>query len=453
MDSGKNGHCSTVSQDDKKTILFVCLNAISHVNSVLSMANHLKNLGHRTVFLFNKPFASKLDRLGHEVYDCTTPDLTKSPCDESVPNETSELLVNMNRDYWSRGNHIETLEFLMVKALPIVAAEVREFDSNVESKMKLLQPDCFVIDHFFGSPALFKLNIPWARVWSASPLFLHANDLPQAWLGLPTEWNKDDPKYSEWHERALKVRRKVYDDIVNPFWKSHGLPDLPTNPLDYLPVSPYLNIYMFPEELDYAQPLTKWERCDCLIRDHTIHKYEVPEKLRNKPGKLIFLSMGSMASADARLMKRLTSMLSDCPHRFIVVTGPHHDQYELPENMIGGEFLPQLEILPVIDLIITHGGNNTITESFYFGVPGMIVCPLFGDQPDNAQRLQEKGIGVRLDPYNCSKEELHGAIEEMLNREGLKDRMKAISMRMQAPGSRNKPLKLISDFVDKHLRS
>ncbi len=100
-------------------------------------------------------------------------------------------------------------------------------------------------------------------------------------------------------------------------------------------------------------------------------------------------------------MRSLVASLSDRPYRVIVSKGPQADEFELGDNMVGAEFLPQTSILPEVDLVITHGGNNTVTESLYFGKP-MVVLPLFWDQYDNAQRLDETGLGVRLDTYRHS---------------------------------------------------
>lgn len=434
-----------------KTILFAPLDSLGHINSLISIANHLKAHGHRTVFLFIEPISNKLKELGHEVYDSTTPDLVESVESDAAQDKWNEVII-ASREIWKSGDVIRNLEEEMVLGFGEMVKDIKKYNANIEKKMDLIKPDILVLDHYFGVPAFFKNpDLPWVRIFSASPLALHNDEnLPQAWLGLPTNWDKNDARQKEMNERAIKTKRTLYDSY-NEYWKSFGYPDLPLDPIAYIPVSPHLNVYMFPEELDYKEyPLKKWQRCDCMVRDFKASKFELPESLRNKPGKLIFLSLGSLASADVELMRRLTSMLADVPHKFIVCKGPLHDQYQLPDNMWGDKFVPQLEVLTSVDLIITHGGNNTITESFYYGVPGFIVCPLFGDQFDNANRLQEKGLGIRLDPYNCTKEELHQAIETMLNKADIKDRMKAISERMRAPEARGKAVKLIADFVAKH---
>lgn len=435
----------------RKTILFSPLDSLGHINSLISIANHLRSQGHRTVFLFMEPIENKLKQQGHEVYDATSDDLRESLASDAAQDKWNEV-IQATRGVWMTGNVIANLEEEFAKGFGVMIEDIKKYNGNIEKKLELIKPDILVIDHYFAIPALFKDNLPWIRIFSASPLALYNEpDLPQPWLGLPTQWDKQDEKQREWNERAVKAKRALYDSY-NAYWKSFdGHQDLPLDPMGFIPVSSHLNVYMYPDELDYGQEfkLDKWQRCDCMVRDTKAKKFELPEKLRDKPGKVIFLSLGSLASADVELMKRLTTMLADAPHKFIVCKGPLHKQYELPDNMWGDKFVPQLEVLNMIDLIITHGGNNTITESFYYGVPAFIVCPLFGDQFDNAQRLQEKGLGIRLDPYNCSKEELHQAIETMLGKSDLRERMQKVSERMRKPEARNRALHIVSDFVNK----
>jgi MGT family glycosyltransferase len=135
------------------------------------------------------------------------------------------------------------------------------------------------------------------------------------------------------------------------------------------------------------------------------------------------------------LMKRLVGALAETPHRYVVSRGPQHTEYELAPNMAGEEFLPQTSILPKVDLVVTHGGNNTVTECLHFGRP-MIVLPIFWDQHDNAQRIHETGFGVRLSTYGSTAEQIAAAIDRLLADASLRSRLDSISSRLEAnPGT------------------
>jgi UDP:flavonoid glycosyltransferase YjiC (YdhE family) len=70
-------------------------------------------------------------------------------------------------------------------------------------------------------------------------------------------------------------------------------------------------------------------------------------------------------------------------------------------------------------------------ESFHHGKP-MIALPLFWDQVDNAQRVDETGFGRRLSTYGFGDEELTDAVDALLADEALRGRMASIAARMQS---------------------
>jgi MGT family glycosyltransferase len=183
---------------------------------------------------------------------------------------------------------------------------------------------------------------------------------------------------------------------------------------------------------DYARsrPLAAtWHRLASSVRQ-TEEPWEVPASLRGD-GALVYLSLGSLGSADVELMRRLVAVLADTRHRYVVSMGPRADEFDLPDNMWGDARVPQTNVIPHCDLVITHGGNNTTTEALHFGKP-MIVLPLFWDQYDNAQRVDELGFGVRLPTYAFEDDDLRSAVDRLVADERLRARMDAVGEAIRA---------------------
>ena len=64
-------------------------------------------------------------------------------------------------------------------------------------------------------------------------------------------------------------------------------------------------------------------------------------------------------------------------------------------------------------LFVSHCGMNGVMESLFHRVP-LLCMPIFADQPDNAARLVERGLGLALDRYNVNHHLVTEAISEIL---------------------------------------
>jgi UDP:flavonoid glycosyltransferase YjiC (YdhE family) len=263
-------------------------------------------------------------------------------------------------------------------------------------------------------------------------------DIPPTFSGYPSY------DRSGWDDFRAEFRR-AHRDLWTTFdeWmQSRGAPPLPE--LDFIHRSDVLNLYLYPAEMDYVdrRPLpSTWQRLDSSVRS-TDEPFELPDHLRSGPGSLIYLSLGSLASGDVGLMKRLVRVLSATPHRYIVSKGPCHGEFELADNMWGAPSVPQTNVLPLVDLVITHGGNNTTTECVHFGKP-MVVLPVFWDQYDNAQRVAEKGVGRRLATYHFDDRDLTDAVDALLADTPLRRRMATLAASIQARGGVSRGADLI----------
>ncbi len=288
-------------------------------------------------------------------------------------------------------------------------------------------PDVIVEDNVSAFPALLTHGAPWVRIMSCNPLEMKDPALAPAFSGYPQD---DRSGWDAFRAEVERTHRELWGSF-DAWVTEQGAPPLPD--LEFIHESPHLNLYVYPEAADYARsrPLAPtWHRLDSSVRE-TEEPFEVPESLRGGEGSLVYLSLGSLGSADVELMRRLVEVLAETPHRYIVSKGPRADEIDLPDTMWGEARLPQTSIIPLVDLVITHGGNNTTTEALHFGKP-MVVLPLFWDQYDNAQRMHELGLGVRLDTYAFEDHELRGAVDALLGDAALRERMAAAGSAIRA---------------------
>ena len=408
------------------TVVFFPEAAFGPTNNCVGIGNVLRERGHRVVFVVEESFAGTLEAKGFEEQLMR---LGPPPEAEEAPGQFWKDFVRDTAPIFRRPT-IEQIEGFLLPTWQALCDGARYVDERLAEIFGQLRPDVIVEDNVVAFPAIAASGLPWARIVSCNPLELRDVDLPPVFSGYPTADRSRWAEFDEEYRRVMGAPQAEFSD----FCVERGAPALPG--LELMHESPYLNMYLYPEEADYERsaPLgPTWHRLDSCVRA-TEESWELPAELSGE-GRLLYLSLGSLGSADVELMERLIDVLGRTDHRVIVSMGPQHELLTLAPNMVGSEFLPQPAILPQVDLVLTHCGNNTTTECFHYGKP-MIGLPIFWDQHDNAQRIDELGLGVRLDTYAFAEEELAVAVERLLGDHALAARLAAMSRRLQAsPGT------------------
>jgi MGT family glycosyltransferase len=410
------------------TVLFMPESAYGPTNNCVGIGDVLRRRGHRVVFAAEASWAGRLEPLGF-VEDLVDLAPRPAPDPSGAAPDAGQFWKDFIRDTAPefRKPTIEQLATFMQPTWQALIDGARFCEPQLREIIGRNAPDVIVEDNVVSFPALQTAGKPFVRIVSCQPLEIRGDDpdaaasIPPAYSGLPA----DDPgEWAAFHEEYDRTHRPTWS-AFDDWCRENGTRPLPD--LEFMHSSAELNLYVYPGVIDYTErrPLdpTLWRRLDSSVRA-TEAAFDVPQDLADRPPEsgLIYLSLGSLGSADVDLMRRLVAVLGDTPHRFIVSKGPQHEQYDLAPNMWGAEFVPQTSIIPLVDLVITHGGNNTTTEAFHFGKP-MIVLPVFWDQYDNAQRVDELGYGVRLETYAFEDDELRGAVDSLLANADLRERL------------------------------
>jgi MGT family glycosyltransferase len=412
---------------DQSTILFFPEGAYGPTNNCVGIGQVLRERGHRVVFVIEESFAGNLEAQGFEERLMR---LGPAPELEEEPGQFWKDFIRETAPVFRKPT-IEQLSEFIEPTWRALCDGSRYVDERLREIFDEVRPDAIVEDNVLCFPAIHHSGRPWVRIVSCNPLELKDPGIAPVFSGYPA----DDP--SGWDEFRAEYERAIagLHEEFSEFCSERGAPLLPAP--EFIHESEWLNLYVYPDEVDYrrTRPLSStWHKLETCVR-RSDDSAELPAHIASGDGALVYLSLGSLGSADVDLMKRLVDVLSRSPHRVIVSKGPQHTEFPLADNMWGEEFLPQPALLPLADVVITHGGNNTTTECFHFGKP-MVALPLFWDQYDNAQRVHETGFGVRLPTYEFEADELLGALDRLLADDDLGRRLRGIASRVQAsPGT------------------
>lgn len=129
---------------------------------------------------------------------------------------------------------------------------------------------------------------------------------------------------------------------------------------------------------------------------------------------LVVVSLGTQYMHQTDVLRRIADALRAAPVRGLVLTG-EIDPAEIPggANLAIESYVPHETVLSDASVVVTHAGTGTLLAAFAAGLPVLCV-PLGRDQPQNARRVAELGLGFAIDP-GAEVADIAAALAEVLD--------------------------------------
>lgn len=241
-------------------------------------------------------------------------------------------------------------------------------------------------------------------------------------------WEETDPAAAIIAERlglphaavsvlAIGMMGARFAEGYNPVREEHGLEPDPSGEM----MSRYLVLSPFPEFLrDPRSPAPPTAHGMRIVDvDRTSRAVEsMPDwttAIEGAPS--VYFTLGTVFNHESGdLFPRVLAGLRELPVNLLVTVGRDLDPATLglqPAHVRIERFVPQAEILPHVDLVVSHGGSGSVLGALAHAVP-MVVLPMGADQPLNAERIGALGVGRSLDAARATPDEIRDAASSVL---------------------------------------
>jgi zeaxanthin glucosyltransferase len=146
---------------------------------------------------------------------------------------------------------------------------------------------------------------------------------------------------------------------------------------------------------------------------------EVEAWLDSRDEPVVYVSLGSFLSVRSDILATVAQALQGLDVRVALAHGstPREEIAAatdgVPDSWLVRETLPQVRLLERASLVVSHGGNNSVTESLRAAVP-LLLLPLSTDQFAGAAALEDAAVAEVLDPNAVTPAAVGEAAERLL---------------------------------------
>src|SRR5690242_1414030 len=243
----------------ERTIVFYPEGAFGPTNNCVGIGEVLRERGHRVVFVVEESFAGTLEEKGFEERLMR---LGPPPEQEEEPGQFWKDFIRDTAPVFRKTTFEQLTEFIAPTWEALLDGS-RHVDDRLLEIFGELEPDVIVEDNVCAFPAIPASGRPWVRIVSCNPLELDDPELPPAFSGLPADdrsgWG---PFRAEYARQVGEMQRSF-----SAFCIDRGAPPLPE--LRMIHESPWLNLTLYPAELDYPRsgPLApSWHNLETSVR-------------------------------------------------------------------------------------------------------------------------------------------------------------------------------------------
>jgi MGT family glycosyltransferase len=305
------------------------------------------------------------------------------------------------------------------------------------------KPDVIVCDLPLWGPMVILAETTPVPVALASGFLgppASGSDAPPPGLGLPSPSGPARRAVAWGARRATDLAARRLRERVDAVRAEHGLGPMGCSVNDYLGRLP-LTLIPCVRELDYDRRHVPsgvhyvgpcpWQPPD--PPEASAWEEAVPD---GRPW--VHVAASTVAGSDSGLLRAAVRGLAGHPVEVVATAGgevPADLRPDaLPANVHLARWVNHAWLLPRCAAVVTPGGAGTIVAALTAGVP-LVVVPTTWDKPDNAQRVVETGVGVRLSPRRCTPERLRAAVDQVLTLPAFRERARQMAARMAAaPG-------------------